>query len=89
MGSPFSEQIFDAGRENLLSIRGDNQLFLAAGYVVVSVGIDLADIAGGKPTIAAEHRPRRFLIVVVADEDSWGFYDQLTVIGKLRLDVWQ
>ncbi len=40
------EQAFNARRINLLAIGGNDQLFLTAGDIDITVGVDFGDIAG-------------------------------------------
>src|SRR5438270_1568538 len=78
------ERVLDRLRSDVLAARGLDQVLFAIGDLQVSVGIDLADVAGVEPAVLVDHFRRRLGLAEIAAHDVAPSLEDLSVGGDLH-----
>src|SRR6266704_1572626 len=86
VGASF-ERVFHGLRGDKLAGCGLQQIFFAVGDEEIVVLVQVADVAGGEPTILAENFACGFGVFVVAVHDARTLDEDFSIFGNAALDI--
>ena len=81
------ERILDGLRRDVFSARGFQQILFPVGDVQVAVRVEVADVAGAKPTVFRKNFPCGVRVAIVALHHARAFHQDFSVGRDFHFDV--